>query len=144
MNFAPREGKAILGDEGMAYIAESFAFNERYVSWGQIAEQAGACVCGPYVRPLADMPNGLVMFIFREEKAVLGDEGMATIGLQKMQGHTFTGSSSLLSAGLTAQVSVFRICVPPPAVRTGVQALPKASRALEWLVQQPWLRMLGS
>ena len=33
VNFAPREGKAILGDEGMAYIAESFAFNERYESW---------------------------------------------------------------------------------------------------------------
>ena len=29
VNFTPGEGKPILGDQGMAYIAESFAFNER-------------------------------------------------------------------------------------------------------------------
>ena len=29
VNFTPREGKPILGDQGMAYVAESFAFNER-------------------------------------------------------------------------------------------------------------------
>ena len=29
INFTPREGKPILGDQGVAYIAESFAFNER-------------------------------------------------------------------------------------------------------------------
>ena len=34
VNFTPREGKPILGDQGMAYIAESFAFNERCVNPG--------------------------------------------------------------------------------------------------------------